>query len=102
MMTYFQRNTFLFTAWCQMLLNVFFHYDVTAESYLHYNKGIFFPPSPQKRWAMQTAVMGTRNWETERLSNAVTEPKGKGGSDIKLILKITLKLMLKGGKVCAL
>ena len=60
------------------------------------------PPPPNKRWAMQTAVMGTRNWETERLSNAVTEPKGKGGSDIKLILKITLKLMLKGGKVCAL
>lgn len=42
-----------------------------------------------KRWAMQTALMGTRNWETERLSNAVTELKGKGGSDIKLILKIT-------------
>ena len=41
MMTYFQRNTFLFTA-CQMLLNVFFRYDVTAESYLHYNKGIFY------------------------------------------------------------
>ena len=43
----------------------------------------------KKRWAMQTAFMGTRNWETERLSNAVTELKGKGGSDIKLILKIT-------------
>ena len=86
-----------------MLLNVFFHYDVTAESYLHYNKGIFYrPPPKKKRWAMQTAVMGTRNWETERLSNAVTELKGKRGSDIKLILKITLKLMLKGGKVCAL
>ena len=85
MMTYFQRNTSLFTA-CQMLLNVFFHYDVTAESYLHYNKGIFYQ---KKRWAMQTALMGTRNWETERLSNAVMELKGKGGSDIKLILKIT-------------
>lgn len=42
MMTYFQRNTFLFTAWCKMLLNVFLHYYVTAESYLHYNKGIFY------------------------------------------------------------
>ena len=51
---------------------------------------------------MQTAFMGTRNWETERLSNVVMELKGKGGSDIKLIFKITLKLMLKGGKVCAL
>ena len=98
-MTYFQRNTFLFTA-CQMLLNVFFRYDVTAESYLHYNKGIFY--QKKKRWAMQTAFMGTRNWETERLSNVVMELKGKGGSDIKLIFKITLKLMLKGGKVCAL
>ena len=86
-MTYFQRNTSLFTA-CQMLLNVFFHYDVTAESFLHYNKGIFYQKK-KKRWAMQTAFMGTRNWETERLSNAVTELKGKGGSDIKLILKIT-------------
>ena len=38
---------------------------------------------------MQTAFMGTRNWETERLSNAVTELKGKRGSDNKLILKIT-------------
>ena len=71
-----------------MLLNVFFHYDVTAESFLHYNKGIFYQKK-KKRWAMQTAFMGTRNWETERLSNAVTELKGKGGSDIKLILKIT-------------
>lgn len=41
MMTYFQRNTFLFTAWCKLLLNVLLHY-VTAESYLHYNKGIFY------------------------------------------------------------
>lgn len=40
-MTYFQRNTFLFTAWCKVLLNVLLHY-VTAESYLHYNKGIFY------------------------------------------------------------
>lgn len=40
-MTYFQRNTFLFTAWCQVLFNVLLHY-VTAESYLHYNKGIFY------------------------------------------------------------
>ena len=71
-----------------MLLNVFFHYDVTAESFLHYNKGILYQKK-KKRWAMQTAFMGTRNWETERLSNAVTELKGKGGSDIKLILKIT-------------
>lgn len=35
MMTYFQRNTFLFTAWCKLLLNVLLHY-VTAKSYLHY------------------------------------------------------------------
>lgn len=41
MMTYFQRNTFLFTAWCKLLLNVLLHY-VTAKSYLHYNKGIFY------------------------------------------------------------
>lgn len=41
MMTYFQRNTFLFTAWCKVLLSVLLHY-VTAESYLHYNKGIFY------------------------------------------------------------
>lgn len=46
MMTYFQRNTFLFTAWCKMLLNVFLHYYVTAESYLHYNKGIFYKMVP--------------------------------------------------------
>lgn len=25
-----------------MLLNVLLHYYVTAESYLHYNKGIFY------------------------------------------------------------
>ena len=61
-----------------------------------------FSTKKKKRWAMQTAFMGTRNWETERLSNVVMELKGKGGSDIKLIFKITLKLMLKGGKVCAL
>lgn len=40
MMAYFQRNTFLFTAWCKVL-NVLLHY-VTAESYLHCNKGIFY------------------------------------------------------------
>ena len=49
----------------------------------------FSTKKKKKRWAMQTAFMGTRNWETERLSNAVTELKGKRGSDNKLILKIT-------------
>lgn len=59
MMTYFQ-NTFLFTA-CQMLLNVFFRYDVTAESYLHYNKGIFYQktdgPCKQLSWEPETGKL---------------------------------------------
>ena len=43
-----------------------------------------------KRWVIQIALMGTRNWETERLSKLAMELKGEGCSDVKLILKITL------------
>ena len=55
-----------------MLLNVFFHYDVTAESYLHYNKGIFYRPPPKKKMGHANSCHGNQklgNWETEQCSH---------------------------------
>lgn len=59
-----------------------------------FRTSLWLPQPVLKRWLIQIALTGTRNWETERLNKLAMELKGEGCSDVKLILKITLKLML--------